>query len=251
VYRYVGAASRLSGSQSAAHSFRLSDVNPKGIVTDGLSLWVVNAAATDKVFKYTLTGTLLGSWAIDAANAAPTGITIDPANPQHVWIVDNSVDRVFQYSNSVGRISGRQNANAEFRLADGNTNPQDIADPPAAGVNSSSVALHEGTATKAFIEDSHSPSGRPDQTQVGYKPRGISGRRPDTSGNAPQSVDRTVVSAKVRGRFESHQRQGNVAHLENGVVDPRATDILLASGEFLRQTGEQPIARKTRSKGLV
>src|SRR5207249_2669389 len=42
VYKYAGAATRLSGSQNAASSFSLTsaDSNAKGIVTDGTSLWV-------------------------------------------------------------------------------------------------------------------------------------------------------------------------------------------------------------------
>ena len=83
VFRYAGAASRLAGSQNAASSFNLSgsNSNPKDIVTDGASLWVVDdAAKSDKVFKYTAAGSLVGSWTIDSANKAPTGIAIDPAN---------------------------------------------------------------------------------------------------------------------------------------------------------------------------
>ena len=55
VYKYTGAASRLSGSQNAASSFSLNSGNtsPKDIVTDGGNLWVVNDSTTDKVFKYT------------------------------------------------------------------------------------------------------------------------------------------------------------------------------------------------------
>jgi hypothetical protein len=58
VYKYAGAASRLSGSQSAASSFSLAgghngNTNPQDIVTDGTSFWVVDGTA-HKVFKYTL-----------------------------------------------------------------------------------------------------------------------------------------------------------------------------------------------------
>ena len=44
VFKYAGAATRLSGSQNAASSFSLNSGNtsPKDIVTDGASLWVVN-----------------------------------------------------------------------------------------------------------------------------------------------------------------------------------------------------------------
>src|SRR5262249_14187531 len=72
VYKYAGAASLLSGSQSAASSFALvgghnGNTNPQDIVTDGTSFWVVDGSAL-KVFKYTLSGSSLGSWKIDPAN---------------------------------------------------------------------------------------------------------------------------------------------------------------------------------------
>src|SRR5262249_11640707 len=134
VYKYAGAANRLSGSQTAASSFSLvggrgGDANPQDIVTDGTSFWVVDGTAL-KVFKYTLAGSLLGSWAIDPANASPTGLTINPANVSDIWIVDSGTDKVYQYTNAAGLTSGSLYAPATFALAAGNTNPQDIADPP-------------------------------------------------------------------------------------------------------------------------
>jgi hypothetical protein len=143
VFRYADAASRLSGSQNAASSFvlNLGNINPKGIVTDGTSLWVVNDAAVDKVFKYNLAGTLLGSWTIDAANASPTGITLDPADVRHLWIVDNRSDRVYQYDDAVLRTSGSQAASLSYALAAGNANPQDIADPPVGAALASHRAV--------------------------------------------------------------------------------------------------------------
>jgi hypothetical protein len=132
VYRYTNAAGRLDRSQNAASSFALANGNnnPKGIVTDGTSLWVVDDSSTDKVFKYSLAGALLGSWTIDAANAHPTGLTLNPSAPSDLWIVDNGTDRVYQYAAAAGRTSGSQSAAASFALAAGNSNPQDIADPP-------------------------------------------------------------------------------------------------------------------------
>src|SRR5262249_51465210 len=69
VFKYAGAASRLAGSQNAASSFSLAsaDSNAKGIVTDGASFWVVDDGSADKVFKYSLSGSPIGSWTIDAA----------------------------------------------------------------------------------------------------------------------------------------------------------------------------------------
>ena len=141
VYKYTGAASRLSGSQTAASSFALvsakgknnnGNINPQDIVTDGTSFWVVDGTAF-KVFKYTLTGSSLGSWAIDSADKHPTGITIDPTNVSDIWIVDNGTDKVYQYIGAANRTSGSQNAAATFALNPYDTNPQGIADPPPAG----------------------------------------------------------------------------------------------------------------------
>lgn len=102
VYRYTGAASRLSGSQNAAGSFALNNGNtgPKDILTDGTNLWVVNDSTTDKVFKYTLSGSLAGSWSITGAGSSPTGITLDPSGGGILWIVDNGSDRVYQFDNA-------------------------------------------------------------------------------------------------------------------------------------------------------
>jgi hypothetical protein len=88
--------------------------------------------STRKVFKYTLSGSLLGSWVIDPADAHPTGITINPSNVSDVWIADSATDKVYQYVGAASRTAGSQSAAASFALAAGNTNPQGIADPPPA-----------------------------------------------------------------------------------------------------------------------
>ena len=102
VFKYTGAASRLSGSQNAASSFNLnsSNTSPKDIVTDGTNLWVVNDSSTDKVFKYTVSGSLVGSWTISGAGSSPTGITLDPSNVANLWIVDSGTKRVYQFDNA-------------------------------------------------------------------------------------------------------------------------------------------------------
>ncbi len=135
VFKYAGAASRLTGSQTAASSFSLngSNSNGKGIVTDGASLWVVDDGSSDKVYKYSLSGTAIGSWTMNGGGGSPTGITLNPASPSSLWIVDNASDKVYEYTAAVGVISGSLFASTSFALAAGNTNPQDIADPPAGG----------------------------------------------------------------------------------------------------------------------
>lgn len=145
VYEYAGAASRLSGSQNATSSFKLSSSNysPFNFVTDGKSMWVVDGGDL-KVFKYTISGSLQGSWSIDPANTHPTGITIDPNNVSNIWIVDNGTDKVYQYTAAASRTSGSQSAAATFALAPGDTDPQGIADPPPPG-----DAIAEPAPTKA------------------------------------------------------------------------------------------------------
>ncbi len=132
VFKYTGAASRLTGSQTAASSFSLngSNTNGKGIVTDGASMWVVDDGSSDKVYKYSVSGTAIGSWTMNGGGGSPTGITLNPASPSSLWIVDNASDKVYEYTAAVGVKAGSQFASAAFALAAGNTNPQDIADPP-------------------------------------------------------------------------------------------------------------------------
>jgi hypothetical protein len=109
---------------------------------------VVNDTTTDKVFKYTLAGSLVGSWTITSGGGSPTGITIDPANVSDVWIVDNATDRVYQFTAAAMRTSGNQSPAASFVLAAGNTNPQGIADPPVvSSQGGSAAALDESFAS--------------------------------------------------------------------------------------------------------
>ena len=157
----------LIGQPERGFQFRLNNGNrnPKGVVTDGTYLWVINDSTTDKVFKYTLAGSLLGSWTISTAGAsAPTGITLDPASPAHLWVVDNATDRVYQYSNAAGLVSGSKAADAFFALAAGNTNPQGIADPPVPSGQASPLLSNPVSAAvdlvieKNWSNPSHSPA---------------------------------------------------------------------------------------------
>ncbi len=134
VFYYAGAAARTSGTAAATSSFALDAANRRatGITSDGQSLWVVDDATTDRVFKYRVDGTFLGSWAIDQANTRPSGITIDPNDINHLWIVDSRSDQVYQYRSATGYTSGQHAADARFALTGSNVDPQGIADPPAA-----------------------------------------------------------------------------------------------------------------------
>jgi sugar lactone lactonase YvrE len=160
VFKYTGAASRLSGSQTAASKFGLdrNNANPKDIVTNGTSLWVVDDGSTDKVFKYTLTGGLLGSWAIDPTNTHPTGLTINPAAVSDVWVVDSGTLKVYQYAAAATQTSGSQSAVATFALNPYNTNPQGIADPPPPDTMPSPAPARHSPARRTIMPVHHTAS---------------------------------------------------------------------------------------------
>lgn len=134
IYRYTGAATRLSGSQNAASNFALSGSNkdPSDFVTDGNSIWVLNnTTSTDKVFKYSLSGSLLASWTITDGGGSPTGITIDPSGGTDMWIVDSARDTVYLLPAARNAANNSSVvATPVFALAADNANPQGIADPP-------------------------------------------------------------------------------------------------------------------------
>ena len=101
------------------------------MVTDGTSLWVVNNSTVDKVFKYTTSGAGRQLDHCDVGRSSPTGITIDPANVSHIWIVDSGTRCVHQYNNAATLPNGSSKVeDLRFPLAAVNTNPQGIADPP-------------------------------------------------------------------------------------------------------------------------
>jgi hypothetical protein len=188
IFRYTGAATRTSGSQNAASSFSLngSNTSPKDVVTDGTNLWVVNDSTTDKVFKYTLSGSLVGSWTITGAGSSPTGITLDPAGGGALWIVDNGTDRVYQFDDARGRASGSQSPSTSFALAAGNTNPQGIADPPTGATGPrlgvlptpSRPASARLRATRRFPRLALSPEGDLSPLAAGRTPAGLPTLRP-------------------------------------------------------------------------
>ena len=136
---FAGGATRTSDT-AATDSFGLVAGNPRGITTDGTNLWVVDTG-TDDVYKYTTSGTFLGSWALDGRNGAPRGITINPGDVDDIWVIDSSDDDIYQYSGAASRTSGSQAADAVFNLASGNTNPQGIADPPTDSLIASGESL--------------------------------------------------------------------------------------------------------------
>lgn len=183
VFKYAGAASRLSGTQAASSNFKLNsgNKNASDLVTDGSSFWITNdtGAGVQKVFKYNVSGTLLGSWSIDAANKSPRGITIDPTNVNNIWIVDSSTDKIYQYNGAASRTSGSQAAAATFTLAPGNGVPTGIADPPPAG---------------AMVPIERAPVAEPSGAKHERRERHAAARRDAFARPAHQSASRGVDS---------------------------------------------------------
>jgi hypothetical protein len=109
VYKFTGGAARRTGKVAATSSFALNsgNLNSTDIVTDGAHLWVLNdTLAADKVFRYTSAGVLEGSWTLSTTNPSPTGLTIDPHDVNHIWVVDASTDKVYQYNGATTRLTG-------------------------------------------------------------------------------------------------------------------------------------------------
>ena len=132
IYKYASAASRTSGTQSAASNFKLNsaNANAKDLVTDGVSIWVVNDSSTDKVFKYSMTGSLVavGQLLLQVQRAQLESLSIPPTRALY-GLLTMAADKVYQYDAAVWTIIGDANCFVTFTLAVGNTNPQGIADP--------------------------------------------------------------------------------------------------------------------------
>lgn len=130
VFQYIGGASRLSGIATASSSFNLNsaNANPSDIVTNGRRIWVTDEG-TDEVFVYGMSGSLLGRWKLDSRNSDASGITLNPAGGNDLWVVDRQDLLVYHYANSQSKLSGNPGATDTFALASGNVRPEGIADP--------------------------------------------------------------------------------------------------------------------------
>ena len=133
VFFFDAAAGRKSGEFNSNSSFNLVSANdhPKGITTDGASLWVVDDdGGTEQVFKYTIGGKPLGSWEIaDAVLEEPRGITLDLYGGTTLWVVDKKSDMVYQFDNAIGLSSGSKASDGAFALTAANSDAEGIADP--------------------------------------------------------------------------------------------------------------------------
>ena len=129
----------------------------------------------------------------------------DEAKGKIVDLLGDAFDLVVRYNGGANagtnRLSGSQSAVATFALAAGDTNPQDIADPPPAGlmqsiVPSSSMAAGDnapGTGTNRL----HSPG----QTNFGAWNDGVFMFLPNDSDLADDDA-----SGAIAGFGNSHSR---------------------------------------------
>ncbi|GAB5406998.1 MAG: hypothetical protein Aurels2KO_52290 [Aureliella sp.] len=114
---------------SATRSWKLAtskgNKNARGITTDGTSIWVVNTARKDRIYKYSTDGNYQGRFVLDASvnNKNPRGITVS-SNGATLSVVDITADTVFHYS----AANPGQGAFDAFLLNSGNSRPEGIAE---------------------------------------------------------------------------------------------------------------------------
>ncbi len=225
VYKFTGGAALRTGRVAASSNFSLNSGNRNStdIVTDGAHLWVVNdTLATDKVFRYTTAGNLEGSWTLSTTNPTPTGITIDPNDVNHIWIVDASTDKVYQYNGATSRLTGSQEPFATFSLAATNTNPQGIADPlsSGSGLNVSAELLVSPAAagpvcssaeeTSMFRRTTHTRSAPATGVEV-HSERPMSGRSLTLLKAARTAVRSAVLESRDEELFTQDSNEPQIA----------------------------------------
>ena len=134
VYRYTGAASRLSGSQNAASSFSLNSGNtsPKDIVTDGHRCGSSTTAPPTRCSSTRWPDRSLGSWTISTGGepARPASRSIRRTSATSGSSTAAPIESTSTTPPPAAPPAARRRPST-FALAAGNTNPQGIADPPA------------------------------------------------------------------------------------------------------------------------
>ncbi len=95
------------------------------VVTDGTHLWVVNDTnKLDRVFRYTIAGTLRRELADRCCEQNPPRFDNHPNDVNHIWIVDAGTDRVYQYNSATTLTTGTVKASSSFALSTADRNPQ-------------------------------------------------------------------------------------------------------------------------------
>ncbi len=225
VYLCAGALTRRSGTVNPTSSFPLdrANRNPRDIATDGDTFWVVNDTSNvDRVFRYSSEGRLQGSWTIDVANSAPTGLAIDPSNLNNVWIADSGTDRVYQYDAGATRTEGKQSASRSFALNSLDGDPQGISiKSGAASKESGFIAM-----TLVRVESPTTGTNIVDRQTLSMESKTDSARYIDTVGQLPRSM--VEIHDEVLSEFNSRSAMSTDLEL---VID----EIVIGKAAKLRK----------------
>jgi hypothetical protein len=127
---FEGAATWLDGrTASASSSWSLAtskgNKNARGISTDGTYVWVVNTARTDRIYQYSIDGTYLSRFNLDAGanNKNPRGVSVSQ-DGSTLSVVDITSDTVYFYSAADPGLGSFD----AFPLNSGNSKPEGIAE---------------------------------------------------------------------------------------------------------------------------
>lgn len=107
------------------YSIAAGNTSPRGAASNlaGDRVWVVDA--NKKVYVYSSSGSVLGSWSLGSLSKT-TNLQGIATNGTDIWIVDASADRVYRYAGAASRLAGSQNAASSFALSANNKNPTDL-----------------------------------------------------------------------------------------------------------------------------
>lgn len=233
MFYFAGGANLRTGRVAPTSSFPLNsgNLNATDVVSDGLHLWVLNdTLAADRVFRYTVSGTLEGSWGLSTTNPSPTGIALDPNHVNHLWVVDASTDRIYQYANATSRITGSQEPDLTWALSAGNTNPQGIADPEylseSSFANDVMEPLSQGMTMAEYFHDLDQLFG---QYPTELEPARYALRTPTTYVDGFSSETKTTQSA-AKNDLTS---QSNTANHAMASTDALKDEIFATWGDLM------------------
>lgn len=168
VHFYRGAASRTDGTAASDGFFPLHPENtsPTGMSSDGNTIWISDDL-TDTVYVYAAqSGRFLGSWSLDPENADPAGITHDPSGASDsLWVVDSADLCVYEYAAAAAVLTGALASVSTFALAEGNTKPTGIADPPTVKVEKPADTSVYPAETPILISGTATPDTSPSETK--------------------------------------------------------------------------------------
>lgn len=115
----------MGAAGQTVENYAISNTASRGIAVTaaGDKLWVVDT--NRKVYVYSNSGGLLGSWTAGTLKTTATveGITTDGTN---IWIIDSASDKIYYYAGAASRLSGSATATDTYALLGGNTNPKDL-----------------------------------------------------------------------------------------------------------------------------